>query len=182
MDNALNSKLTDRVFPGQLVSRDALGESASNLSDLILGQFRLWAVSASAVFPVLSKLRSKLPDGVKHVLTLRNQFQIFDPIVILDPVTMVDHQMRRDRSDKRLIDKPMNFERFDALGSSAKGQDIVTVFVYTAADKLAATANDAAVIRDLIAVPFGNVSPFFDLFHTGEDTTGFSHMARARCN
>lgn len=178
MDNVLYGKLGNRILLCEAVSGLALGESFSDFPDLFLGQYSSVMINPTDVVSVFAILAAKDANGVKLVFAMGDDLKVLDPVIVLDSILVVQDQSIGDRANEQLVDKTVDLQSFDLRGSCSKGEDIVPILVYTASDDFPATAQQSTQAGDFVTIPLRDVRPFFDLFHTGEDTTGYSHTAR----
>lgn len=148
------------------VAGRALGVSGSDFSDLVFSEFTGWMLRSFEVFTVPTVCSFQDPYGMEDIFASGDHFKVFQPVVVFDSVDVINHQPVRNGTNKNLVNKPMNFEGFYLRSSSTQGNDIVSVFVYTALDNLPSSAGNPALIGDLIAFPFGEVRPGF-VFHSG---------------
>jgi len=179
MDDLLDGELGNRILSRELHSRDALGESFTNLSDLLLCELGLRAVGTPAVLSVLAKLSAQDASCVQSVFAVRHDFKVIDSVVILDPILMVDDSVSGDGANEHLVNEPMDLVGLHVRCSGIDAEDVVSIFVDTSSDHPSSSTDYPALVGNEVAGAIRDFSPFFDLFHTGEDTTGFSRMARA---
>lgn len=176
-DYVASGGLRNPVYPRETVSRLALGKSFPDFPDLLLCEFGLGAIFSPSILAVLSKLDAQHTNSVDLIFAVGDGFEVVDSVVVLDPVLMVQDQAFGHSADKQLINEAVDFEGFYLRGSRTKSEDIVPVLVYTASNDLSASAKQSAHVGDPITIPLGDVCPFLDLFHMGEDTTRYSHTA-----
>lgn len=144
MDYGLNSELGNRVFASQSVSRDALGKSFSYFANLIFCKNRSWMVFTPSVLAVLPKNTTEDTAGVEDIFAEGNDFKVTNPVVVFDPVNVVYDHIVGDGSAEKLVNEPVDFQRLNFRRSRANGNDIVSIFVYTAADNLPSFADYSA--------------------------------------
>lgn len=101
---------------------------------------------------------------MNEVFTTSDDLKVFQPVIVFDPVDVVNHHIFRNSADKKLVNKSMDFKRSNAWSSRPQGNDIVAVFVYTASNDLPSSSHYSTSIGDLIPFPFGEVCPGF-VFH-----------------
>ena len=151
------------IFRHDVAGR-ALGMTRSDFHDLCFSKFAGGVVNSLSVFPMFTKHSFEDVGGMNKILTASNRFQVFQPVVVFDSVDVINHHSVGNGTDKKLVNKAVNFKSLYSWSARPQGDEVVSVFVYTALDDLPSSADNSASIGDLIASPCGEVRPSF-VFH-----------------
>jgi len=136
----------------------AFGVEVSDHRNLILGEAGMM-MAAPKYRTNVSALAAEYVEAVPNVIGESNDFQVLNPVVVLNAVDVIDLHTFGDRANEGGSNEAVNLDVGLSLPSSVQANATVAVLVSVAGEFRSARTRDATVSRNAVAGPPLNISP-----------------------